>query len=275
MTPGHETAGATGVEHTGPPYLSHMANRIVLALLAALALSPLAHGQNLADNLIQEVYGPDVERPSGYTFSHVIHYDLIQRIDGGEGQQPRKIEGSMDLFFTPGDSTYARVVSADKTRLSSIGDLRNGMRYNLSDIEAGKFGREARMNDHMADTLHMMRVSGDQEIDGRMSAHYWFEEGTRIDELWADSQSSEMENAIGRLWPRFEPGFQSLATGTYVGFATRWISIDTRFSREPRMILEFRGIEALDAPFEIGFDGYAFPESEGEMMRRRLEADRQ
>ena len=61
MTPGHETAGATGVEHTGPPYLSHMANRIVLALLAALALSPLAHGQNLADNLIQEVYGPDVE----------------------------------------------------------------------------------------------------------------------------------------------------------------------------------------------------------------------
>ena len=120
-----------------------------------------------------------------------------------------------------------------------------------------------------------MRVSGDREIEGRMSAHYWFEESTRIDELWADSQSSEMENAIGRLWPRFEPGFQSLATGTYEGFATRWISIDTRFSRDPRLVLEFKGIEALGNPVEISLDGYTFPVSEGEMMRRRLEADRQ
>ena len=72
----------------GAPYLAHMANRNVLALLATLALSPFAHGQNKADQLIQEVYGAAPERPSGYAFSHVIHYDLIQRLDDGEGNRP-------------------------------------------------------------------------------------------------------------------------------------------------------------------------------------------
>ena len=252
-----------------------MANRNVLALLAALALSPFAHGQSKADQLIQEVYGTAPERPSSYAFSHVIHYDLIQRLEDGEGKPPRRIEGNMDLFFTPGDSAYARVVETGESTLISIGDLTRGMRYSLTDIGVAKLGTEGAMSDRMTDTLQVMRVSGDREIDGRMSAHYWFEEGTRIDELWADSQSSEMENAIGRLWPRFEPGFQSLATGTYEGFATRWISIDTRFSRDPRLVLEFKGIEALGNPGEISLDGYTFPVSEGEMMRRRLEADRQ
>ena len=181
----------------------------------------------------------------------------------------------MDLYFTPGDSAYARVVETGATTLISIGDLTRGMRYSLTDLGVAKLGTEATMSDRMTDTLQVMRVSGDREIDGRMSAHYWFEEGTRIDELWADSQSNDMENAIGRLWPRFEPGFQSLATGTYEGFATRWISIDTRFSRDPRLVLEFKGIEALGNPVEISLDGYTFPVSEGEMMRRRLEADRQ
>ena len=97
---------------------------------------------------------------------------------------------------------------------TSIGDLTLGMRYSLADLGMVQVGTETAMSERMTDTLQMMRVSGDREIDGRMSAHYWFEEGTRIDELWADSQASEMETAIGRLWPRFEPGFQSLATGT-------------------------------------------------------------
>ena len=57
-----------------------MANRNVLALLAALALSPVAHGQSKADQLIEEVYGTAPERPSSYAFSHVIHYGLIQRL---------------------------------------------------------------------------------------------------------------------------------------------------------------------------------------------------
>ncbi|MEC7113809.1 MAG: hypothetical protein VXW79_02490, partial [Bacteroidota bacterium] len=222
-----------------------MANRTVLVLLAALALIPMAHGQTTVDDLINEVYGGGVRRPSGYTFSHVIHYDLVQRIEAGEGRPPRRIEGNMDLYFTPGDSAYARVVETGETTLISIGDLTRGMRYTPTDLGVPKLGTEATMSDRMTDTLQVMRVSGDREIDGRMSAHYWFEEGTRIDELWADSQSNDMENAIGRLWPRFEPGFQSLATGTYEGFATRWISIDTRFSRDPRLVLEFKGIEAL------------------------------
>ena len=274
MTPGHETAGATGVEHTGAPYLAGMANRNVLALLASLALSPCVYGQNNADALIQEVYGAAPERPSGYAFSHVIHYDLIQRLDDGEGKPPRRIEGKMDLFFTPGENAYARVVETGETTLISIGDLTRGMRYSLTNLGVAKLGTEATMSDRMADTLQVMRVSGDREIEGRMSAHYWFEKGTRIDEIWADSQASEMENAIGRLWPRFEPGFQSLATGTYEGFATRWISLDTRVSRDPRLVLEFKGIEDLSESVEISLDGYTFPVSEGEMMRRRLEEDR-
>ena len=59
------------------------------------------------------------------------------------------------------------------------------------------------------------------------------------------------------------------------GLATRWISIDTKFSREPKLVLEFKGIEELEEPVEISLEGYTFPISEGEMMRRRLEAERQ
>ena len=268
-------AGKTGAEADGRPYLSIMANRNVLTLLASLALIPFAQGQQNIDNLIEEVFGTAIERPTGYAFSHVIHYDLAQRIDAGKGLPPRRIEGNMDLFFTPGDSAYARVIENEGTSLISIGDLTLGMHYSLSDLGVAKLGTEAAMSERMSDTLSMMRVSGDREIEGRMSAHYWFEEGTRIDELWADSQSSQMENAIGRLWPRFEPGFQSLATGTYDGFATYWISIDTRFSRDPRLVLQFKGIEKLDEPIEISFEGYSFPVTEGELMRHRLEADRQ
>ena len=252
-----------------------MANRIVLILLVSLTMVPSVQAQQDIDNLIEEVYGKAVERPTGYTFSHVIHYEIAQRVDAGEGLPPHRIEGKMDLFFTPGDSAYARVLENDGTTLTSIGDLTLGMRYSLADLGMVQVGTETAMSERMTDTLQMMRVSGDREIDGRMSAHYWFEEGTRIDELWADSQASEMETAIGRLWPRFEPGFQSLATGTYEGFATQWISIDTRFSRDPRLFLEFKGIEELDHPIEISFEGFAFPDSEREQMRRRLEADRQ
>jgi len=252
-----------------------MANRNVLVLLAALALTPIAQGQETIDDLIDQVYGEAAIRPSGYTFSHVIHYDLVQRIEAGVGREPRRIKGSMDLYFTPGDSAYARAVETGETVLTSIGDLNRGMRYNLSDLGVVKLGTEATMSERMTDTLQVSRVSGDREIEGRMSAHYWFEEGTRIDEIWADSQSNAMEDAIGRLWPRFEPGFQSLATGTYEGFATRWISIDTRFSRDPRVVLEFKGIEELETPVEISLEGFNFPVSESEMMRRRLEAERQ
>lgn len=181
----------------------------------------------------------------------------------------------MDLYFTPGDSAYARVMEHEEVQMTSIGDLRMSMRFSLNDLGVVKLGTEASMHESMTDTLQVMRVSGDREIDGRMSAHYWFEDGTRIDEIWADSESNEMENAIGRLWPRFEPGFQSLATGTYEGLATRWISTDTRFSREPRLVLEFKGIEELEQPIEISMEGFTFPISEGEMMRRRLDAERQ
>ena len=57
--------------------------------------------------------------------------------------------------------------------------------------------------------------------------------------------------------------------------ATRWVSIDTQFSREPRIVLEFKGAEALSEPMDISFLGYVFPVSEAQLMRRRLEAERQ
>jgi hypothetical protein len=64
-------------------------------------------------------------------------------------------------------------------------------------------------------------------------------------------------------------------SGNYMGLATRWISIDTQFSREPRMVLDFKGSEALDEPLKISFEGFVFPVSEADMMRERLNAERQ
>ena len=258
----------------GGGYLEPMIARVLLFAVGFVILCAEASAQENSEKLINSVYGEQTARPLAFTFDHVIHYNLVQRVDGGEGLPPRKIEGGMDLYFSPGDSAYARVVNANENQLITIGDLTTGKRYNLSNLGEVKVGSETELSSAMLDTMFVSRVSGDQEINDRMSAHYWFEEGTRIDEMWADSQASEMEVNIGRLWPRFESGFQSLAVGTYQGFVTRWISIDTRFSRDPRMILEFQGIEVLDAPFAISLEGYLFPQSEGDMMRQRLEAER-
>ncbi|MAC17576.1 MAG: hypothetical protein CMC97_04695 [Flavobacteriales bacterium] len=243
---------------------------VLLCAVCCLALTSFAQ-----DHLIDQVYGTSPDRPEGYAFTHVIHYDLVQRVEAGEGLPLNKVEGQMDLFYTPGDSAYARQLVLDGMTLTHVGDLRLGMRYALSDLGTAKLGTETSLSSAMLDTIQMSRVSGDREIDGRMSAHYWQEEGTVINELWADSQASAEEVSIGRLWPRFEPGFQSLAIGTYVGLATRWVSIDTEFSREPRVVLQFKGTEELESPVEISLEGFAFPVSPGDMMRQRLEAERQ
>lgn len=246
--------------------------RSLMLLAAAFGLVLSASAQ---EDIIDKVYGTPPPRPQGYTFTHVIHYDLAQLVEAGQGLPPNKVEGSMDLYYTPGDSAYARQVTTDDVTLTNVGDLRLGMRYALSDLGAAKLGTESTLSAAMLDTIQMARVSGDREIDGRMSAHFWYENGTIIQELWADSQAPEEEVSIGRLWPRFEPGFQSLAIGTYIGLATRWVSIDTEFSRDPRIVLEFKGTEKLESPVEISLEGFTFPVSAGDMMRERLEAERQ
>ena len=249
-----------------------MRERFLLLLCAACCLALTSVAQ---DDLIDKVYGTAPDRPEGYGFTHVIHYDLVQRVEAGEGLPLNKVEGQMDLFYTPGDSAYARQLVTDGVTLTHVGDLTLGMRYALSDLGTAKLGTESALSTAMLDTIRLSRVSGDREIDGRMSAHYWHEDGTVINELWADSQASAEEVSIGRLWPRFEPGFQSLAIGTYLGLATRWVSIDTEFSREPRVVLEFKGTEKLESPVEISLKGFVFPVSAGDMMRQRLEAERQ
>ncbi len=250
--------------------------RIFSIALGLLCLAPaLLQAQESASEMLKKVYGTSPERPDGYSFTKVIHYDIIQRVAGAEGQPLQKIQGTMDVYYTPGDSSYGRVIETEEATMQHIGDLNLGMRYTLTALGEVKIGSESPLNVQVRDTLKMSRVSGDREIDGRMSAHFWYEKGTTIDELWADSQASEEEVAISRLWPRFEPGFTGLANGTYVGLATRWVSIDTKFSREPRTVLEFKGAESLETPVEVSLEGYVFPVSEADMMRQRLEAERQ
>lgn len=277
MTHDRETVGETDVEQAPLSYLHSMESRACIGLLLVLFFCPLSvlHGQDLAGGLIEKVYGTTPDRPQEYTFTHVIHYNLLQRVDAGEGQPKKTMEGAMDLYYTPGETAYGRVVETETATVSHIGDLGLGMRYSLTRMGEVGIGSEGALNPIMKDTLKMSRVSGDQEIDGRMSAHFWHEGGTTIDELWADTQASEEEVAIGRLWPQFEPGFTSLAIGNYAGLATRWISIDTQFSRDPRMVLDFKGSEKLDEPVEISLEGFVFPVSEADMMRERLNAERQ
>lgn len=249
--------------------------RSILVLTVVAGSGTLAFGQSHTDELLQQVYGATPARPDGYTFTKVIHYNILQLVEGGKEKEKQVVEGIMDLYYTPGQQAYGRVVVSEDGRIVHLGDLTLGMRYTLATLGEVKVGSETALSAQMKDTLQMSRVSGDREIDGRMSAHYWHENGTVIDELWADSQASEEEVAIGRLWPQFEPGFASLATGSYVGLATRWVAIDTKFSRDPRMVLEFKGAEELDKPMELSLEGFVFPVSEADMMRERLNAERQ
>ena len=254
-----------------------MQSRLFIGLFAGLLCwsSNMASAQDSPVDLIDRVYGTTPDRPAGYAFTHVIHYSVVQLVEQANGERKKAIEETMDLYYTPGGSAYGRLVQSDGTTVAHIGDVEIGMRYNLMRTGELGIGSEAPLSPHMSDTLIMSRVSGDREFDGRMSAHYWHEDGTRIDELWADSQANAAEVAIGRLWPRFEPGFASLATGTYKGLAMRWISIDTEFSRDPKIVLEFKGSEALEEPLEISLEGYSFPVTPAEMMRERLNAERQ
>jgi len=245
-------------------------------LTGLLSCAPFAmDAQDTTVDLIDKVYGTTPERPDGYSFTHAIHYSVVRLVEQENGDRKKAIEETMDLYYTPGGEAYGRVMTSEEATVSHIGDVRLGMRYSLTRLGELNLGNEAELSSAMMDTLIMSRVSGDREIDGRMSAHYWYENGSIIDELWADSQASESEVAISRLWPRFEPGFRSLATGNYVGLATRWVAVDTQFSREPRIVLEFKGAEELPEPLKISFEGYTFPVSAGEMMRKRLEAERQ
>ena len=277
MTRVREMAGTIGAEAARLGYLDLMDMRAfsLLLLLACLCSPADFLGQGNPGEMLEKVYGVTPERPTGYTFTKVIHYDLEQLTASSDSRPPQKVEGSMDLYYAPGQNVYARVVETEVNRIIHVGDLDLGMRYSLTALKDVKIGSEGRLSGAMKDTLVMSRVSGDREIDGRMSAHFWYESGTLIDELWADSQASDEEVAIGRLWPRFEPGFASLAIGNYVGLATRWVSIDTKFSRDPRVVLDFKGAESLETPLEISFEGYVFPVSEADMMRKRLEAERQ
>lgn len=271
-----ETAGATDVEGLLLRYLQLMLSRFFLTLLITGSVALAAPGPAAQEpvNLIDQVYGKTPVRPQGYAFSKVVHYDIVQRVETGAGLEKKVIEGTMDLYYNPEGQSYGRVVDTEEARLVNIGDLELGMRYSLTELGELRLGSESKLSDTMRDTLPMSRVSGDREIDGRMSAHYWHESGTRIDELWADSQASQEEVNIGRLWPRFEPGFASLAIGSYEGLATRWVSIDTQFSRDPRVILEFKGTEELAEPVGISFEGFVFPVSPADEMRKRLEAER-
>jgi len=277
VTHARETEAKTGAEQAPLSYLHSMDLRVCIGLLACFLLAPCSFllGQETAGSLIDKVYGTKPERPDGYSFTHVIHYDLVQQVDRGEGKPKEELTGTMDLYYTPGGTAYGRVVESPTAKVSHIGDLERGMRYTLTLLGEVGIGSEVELSSFMKDTLKMSRVSGDKEIEGRMSAHFWYEEGTVIEELWADTQASEEEVAIGRLWPRFEPGFAGLATGNYIGLATRWISIDTQFGREPRMVLDFKGAEKLDEPLEISLEGFVFPVSEADMMRERLNTERQ
>ena len=239
-------------------------------VVGALLFSLCTRAQETTDNLINSVYGEEVERPGSFTFDHVIHYSLVQRVDAGEGRPPKKLEGGMDLYFTPGDSAYGRVVTTDQATLTTIGDLVSGMRFSLSDFGETKVGAEAKLIPTENDTLFVSRVSGDREIQGRMSAHYWHEEGTTINELWADSQASERTRCpLEGCGPVLKPAFTGLAIGTYVGLATRWVSIDTEFSREPRTV---SGVQRHRKPWrrpqEVSLSGFVFPVTEADMMRQ-------
>ena len=66
-----------------------------------------------------------------------------------------------------------------------------------------------------------------------------------------------------------------LNSNTMRGSRLNSVSIDTEFSRDPRIVLEFKGTEKLEAPVEISLEGFTFPVSAGDMMRERLEAERQ
>ncbi len=277
VTPASEMAGGISAEKEDLFYLQNMDYRLCSCLLLWMfCCAPGAlSAQEVHGDLIDIVYGTLPERPQQFSFTKVIHYDIIQQVQPTGGMPVQQIEGSMDLYYTPGGTSYGRVVESEDSRLVHIGDLGLGMRYTLTEIGELKIGSESPLGERMNDTITMSRVSGDREIEGRMSAHYWFEDGTVIDELWADSQASEEEVTIGRLWPKFEPGFASLANGTYEGLVTRWVAIDTKFSRDPRVTLDFKGAELLEEELVISLEGFVFPVTAADSMRERLEAERQ
>ena len=58
-----------------------------MLMMAALCCTLITAAQ---EDLIDKVYGTHPARPAGYRFTHVVHYDLVQRVEAAEGQPAPK-----------------------------------------------------------------------------------------------------------------------------------------------------------------------------------------
>ena len=244
-----------------------------LASIAALLLSSqFICAQNKAESEALQVLFGDVKHvENSYTFSEVMVYDL-QLLSTANASSKA---GTVRVLHNVADSAFAIEMLVDSilsTRicdiaiqaqvlLTDVGDLRLGQ-----NIDYPKVGNQ--------DSAKFGRASGDREIAGRMSDHFFMENGDQIIEVWADKEASESEVKMGRLWPAFFPNMTALATGNHWGLPTKFSSTDTRKGQGSSLELELVEVKSLEIAETILISEYTFQSTARDVMIERIRLER-
>lgn len=244
-----------------------------LASIAALLLSSqFIFAQNKAESTALKVLFGDVKNvESSYTFSEVMVYDLQLRSTSNESSKA----GSIRVLHNVADSAFAIEMLVDSiisTRLCDISIQAQVLLTDFGDLRLGQNLDYPKVGDQ--DSAKFGRVSGDREISGRMSSHFFMENGDQIIEIWADKEAIESEVKMGRLWPAFFPKLSALATGNHWGLPTKFSSTDTRKGQGSSLELELVEVMSLEIAETILISDYTFQSTARDVMIERINHER-
>lgn len=243
------------------------------AFLATLLLSSLSiSAQSMTEEEALDVLYGDVGKvASSYTFADVMTYGLVMR----SALSDSATVGSLRVLHNEGDSAFAIEFKLDSMKSVTLCDVSNRAVVMLSSMGNLRLGQYLDYpNSSRTDSVKFGRVSGDREIGGRMSNHFFLEDRHSIMELWSDKEAREEEVRMGRLWPAFMANMTALATGNHWGLPTRLTSTDTRKGELPQLEIELKVIAALENPETITITDYTFPRTPRDEMIERIEKER-
>jgi hypothetical protein len=241
---------------------------LVTLLLSSLSISAQSMTEEEA---LKVFFGDPGKVASSYTFADVMTYSMVMR----SAVSDSAIVGSLRVLYNEGDSAFGIELTVDSTKSVTLCDVSNHavvMLITMGNLRLGQYLDYP--NSSSTDSLKFGRVSGDREIGGRMSNHFFLEDRHSIMELWSDKEASEEEVRMGRLWPAFMANMTALAIGNHWGLPTRLTSTDTRKGELPQLEIELKMIAALENPETITVTDYTFPRTPRDEIIERIEQER-
>jgi hypothetical protein len=219
---------------------------------------------------LEVLFGDRGQAADSYNFSDAMTYDMVIRSTAND----TATAGVLRVLYNPGDSAFAIDFSSSGLQSITLCDVAQHAVVMLSSVEELRLGQYMDFPSSPSDSAKFGRVSGDREIAGCLSNHFFLEEDPYIIEIWSCKEANDEHVRMGRLWPQFMQSMQRMATGNHWGLPMRWTSTDTRNDAEPQIELELISVAPLNVPETITLADYVFQVSPRDEMIQRMERER-